>query len=102
MSECPVCYSETKYTTEYENYYLSEESDECPRGCYSYEYSYGSSAIFIPIRGHVISFYWSYNDTGQRDRHDAINTVVLAARKALIEDLLKLRVTSEDNKATSR
>ena len=60
MSECPVCYSETKHYSGYGDYYLCEESDECPHGCYSYEYSYGNSAVTISIRGHVIPFYWGY------------------------------------------
>ena len=106
MSECPVCYSKTNDFRGYEDCYLSEESGDCPNKCYYYEYTYGSSAVRFDFRGQVVAFYWSYldNNTGHdtKARNDAIQLVATAARRALLEDLLKLKVASEDCKTTSR
>lgn len=101
MDECPVCYSLCTRTTAIESFYLCEEYIACPRGCYAYEFSYGSSRVHFSIRGQNVEFYWHYSDPSGdfRPRNEAIEIVTLAARKALLEDLLKDKC--EDSKATA-
>lgn len=103
-SECPVCYTRCKREIGMESYYISEDYETCPHGCYAYEFSYGNSCIHFVIRGQHIAFYWHYNEPpGDRlYRTTAVTLVADCARRALLEDLLKLKESREDNKATSR
>jgi hypothetical protein len=101
VSECPVCYTPLiQDHIGYAEYALSEEQTHCPNGCYDYQFSYGSSEVFITIRGHHINFGWSYLDNDSRPRDKALDIVLMAARRALVEDLLA-KVKSEDSKAIS-
>ena len=93
MSECPVCYSEIKTEMSYSDYVLCEEWNYCNSCGYSYEFTYGYFLVVLPIRGHKIVFRWSYHD---RAPQAAIDVVTLASRKALLEDLLKVK--HEDHK----
>lgn len=103
-NDCPVCYSPCKVTTDVQDFYICEQYIACSHGCYAYEFSYGSYRVHIQIRGHNVEFYWHYSDPSgdSRPRNEAIEVVTLAARKALLEDLLNPKDECEDSKATTR
>src|SRR5271168_1258990 len=88
--DCPVCSTELReqHATLDEGT-ISEHYAVCPKGCYSYEYSYGYTTVQVTIRGHNLMFGWSYSDDKQTTRaeSDAINTALEAARHAQVEDL---------------
>lgn len=102
MSECPVCYSPLIVgPVGYCEYAICEEDERCPHCHYFYEFIYGSHALGYKIRGHGIIFAWSYTDkTATQARMEAHRIVAEAARRCLLEDLLK--EVNENRKATAR
>lgn len=87
---CPVCYADMLCQRDYmDGWALEEAFETCPNGCWHYQYAYGSSEIYVTIRGHLISYGWGYSDIGQETR-DTIDTLIHAAQKAQLEDYWNL------------
>jgi hypothetical protein len=103
MTDCPVCYSPlVRSPTGYCEYAICEEEEHCPVCGYFYEYLYGGHALGYKLRGHGIIFTWSYSDRDvpTHARLEAHRIVEEAARRCLMEDLLK--EVNESRKATTR
>lgn len=92
-STCPVCYQPITdiHLDVMEGYSPCEHYETCSNGCYAFEFAYGSTRVYVTIRGHHIEFGWHYTDIPgtTADISDAIHLTVEAARRALLEDLLK-------------
>jgi hypothetical protein len=92
---CPVCYAPMKEDIAYVDYGgpVCEHFINCPNKCYSYEYCYGSTMIYVNIRGHHLMFGWYYTEhdkpQGVKAEQEAVDLACQAARHALLEDLLK-------------
>ena len=88
MSEkCPVCAAEMSEHHDVIDVYegqgpTSEHYLDCPNKCYSYNYAYGYTTVYVNIEGHHIQFGWSYHDTFQtvKDEGDAIQIVCEVAK----------------------
>ena len=91
--ECPVCYAKMKVEISAIDWMgpICEHYETCPNGCYAYEFAYGSTNVYVTVRDHHIMFGWHYSDDQQalRAESDAIDVACEAARRALLEDLLK-------------
>ena len=87
--ECPVCYTKLKVETAAIDWgTICEHYETCPNGCYSYEFAYGYTTVFVNIRKHHLQFGWGYSDD-KNDvlvETDAIDTACEAARRAQLED----------------
>ena len=89
---CPVCYAPMKEDIAYVDYGgpVCENFLNCPNKCYSYEYAYGSTLIYVIIRGHALMFGWYYTDHdkpfGTKGERDAIDIAIKAAQMAQLED----------------
>jgi hypothetical protein len=89
---CPVCYTPMKEDIAYIDYGgpVCEHFVNCPNKCYSYEFAYGSTIIYVFIRGHALMFGWYYTDHekphGTKAERDAIDIAVKAAQMAQLED----------------
>jgi hypothetical protein len=92
--ECPVCFAKMKVETSCLDWYgpIMEHYETCPNKCYLYEFAYGSTRVYVYVRGHAIEFGWSYSDDPQtlRAESDAIDVACEAARRAQLEDYWKL------------
>jgi hypothetical protein len=92
--ECPVCYAKMKVSTYTLDWMgpISEHYELCPNKCYSYEYSYGYTSVFVNVRGHALQFGWGYSDDREtlRAESDAIDVACEAARRAQLEDYWSL------------
>ena len=87
--ECPICYATVKEETALIDYAygpICEHYVVCPNKCYDYEYAYGTTVVYVTIRGHVLMFGWSYSDDTSRAEWDAIELACKAAQKAQLED----------------
>jgi hypothetical protein len=88
--ECPVCYGqiEEQAHREFDPPY-EEGGFFCNHGCTYGEFWCGQRHWFIKIRDHQFEFFSSWSDTSQerKDRKYKEDIIILAARKALIEDL---------------
>jgi hypothetical protein len=88
--DCPVCSSQMTEHIDTIDWGgpICEHVATCPNGCYSYEFSYGYTTVFVNVRGHRLQFGWGYSDDKEllRAETDAIDTVCAAARAARLED----------------
>ena len=85
---CPVCYAPAKEEIAYIDWMgpVCEHYVVCPNKCYDYEYAYGSTRIYVTIRGHVLMFGWHYSSEDIRAESDAADIAIKAAQKAQLED----------------
>lgn len=93
--ECPVCFAKCKEDFAYiDQYYgpISEHYITCPNKCFSYEYAYGSTIVYVSIRDHHVMFGWHYTDDPQtiRNEGEAIDLMCEAARRAQLEDYWRI------------
>jgi len=89
---CPVCYAVCKEDIAQVDYTgpVCEHFVLCPNKCYDYSYAYGTTVVNIMIRGHVLTFGWSYTDEDHRPEMDACHFACQAAQKAQLEDYWNL------------
>ena len=93
FEECPVCYAKLKVETGFlDEGTLCENFETCPNKCYSYEYAYGYTTVYVNVRGHHLMFGWGYSDERQvmQSESSAIDTACEAARRAQLEDYWNL------------
>jgi hypothetical protein len=78
--ECPVCRSPIKEQIDTIDWGgpICEHYAICPNGCYSYEFAYGDTTIYIG----ELRFGWSYSDDKQviKTQTDAVEAAIEAAR----------------------
>jgi hypothetical protein len=58
----------------------------CPNKCYDFQYAYGTTVVSVLIRGHLVTFGWSYTEEDTRAERDALDLAVKAAQMAQLED----------------
>jgi hypothetical protein len=79
--ECPVCGTTTKEQIDTIDWGgpICEHYVTCPNGCYSYEYAYGCTSIYVGD----LRFGWSYSDDKQvvKAETDAMDAAIEAARE---------------------
>jgi hypothetical protein len=91
--ECPVCYAPLKVQTSTVDWGgpIAEQYETCPNKCYIYEFAYGSTLIYVNIRGHAMQFSYHYSDEAETIRLEtvAVNLACEAARRTQLEDYWK-------------
>lgn len=91
--ECPVCYTPLRVEISTIDWIgpIAERYETCPNKCYVYEFAYGSTLVYVNIRGHVMQFSWHYSDNAEtiRMESDAIALACGAAQRAQLEDYWK-------------
>jgi hypothetical protein len=85
---CPVCFAEMKEDIAYVDYGgpTCEHYLTCPNLCYDYMYAYGTTVVTVMVRGHRITFGWSYHEEDTRGERDALEIATKAAQRAQLED----------------
>lgn len=85
--ECPVCGREMTVETETIDWGgpICEQYSACPGGCYTYEFSYGYTTVYVSVAGHRLRFGWGYSDgkDAVRAETDAVETACEAARSII-------------------
>jgi len=92
-SECPVCYTICKTSQSVmDGWCIEEHYEDCPNGCYGYEYAYGVHKTHFTIRGQHIEIggHWQDSPADCRANSDAFGLIVKAAQRAQLEDYWKL------------
>jgi len=99
---CPICDSELNRKEDHLDFIdgmgpTLEQYDDCPNGCFSYEFVTGSYRQTYMIHGVRVSFYGSYRDDEDQEglfnwqlsvgRITAQTTVQNLAREVFLEDL---------------
>lgn len=99
--ECPVCYAPLKVQIETIDWMgpICEHYEICPNGCYTYEFAYGYTNVFVTVREHHLQFGWGYSDKREdtKAETDAIDVACEAARRAQLEDYWNLRGINNQN-----
>jgi|SRR5271166_3864825 len=85
---CPICYAPMKEDIAYVDYGgpICENFLLCPNNCYDYQYAYGTTVISVMIRGHLVTYGWSYTEEDTRGEKDALLLTIKAAQQAQLED----------------
>lgn len=85
---CPVCYAPMKENIAYVDYGgpICEHFLLCPNKCYDHQYAYGTTVISVMIRGHLVTYGWSYSDEDPRGEQQALQLTIQAAQRAQLED----------------
>ena len=91
--QCPVCATQmTEYHDMIDVYNgmgpTSEHYLNCPNECYSFEYAFGHTVVYVNLAGHRVAFGWSYDTDPQtvKDESAAIDIACEAARIIYRED----------------
>lgn len=88
---CPVCYTPMEVHIDVIDVYQgmgpeSEHFSLCPNKCYDYQYAYGTTVVSVLIRGHLVTFGWSYSEEDTKPERDGLDLAIKAAQMAQLED----------------